>query len=123
MIHTVLFYFMATNLLNLPLYVFFLWILMTFNSIWLYIQAKVTALSFLKRKDPFLINWINLNSITAAFVFTSFFPYPYIVNKDYIMTDDLVSNLCLLIVLTLRSILDYHFAWDPLYKQGISLNK
>jgi hypothetical protein len=110
LVHAALFYFVGTNLLNLPLFTFFLWILFTFNSVWL------SVLRILIPRELVIREWIQLNSITAAFIFAYFF-YPYFIDSSYTMTDEFSSNIVLLVILTSRTILDYGFGWTNFYKQ------
>lgn len=112
LIHVTLFYFIGTNLNNLPLFTFFLWVLFTFNSIWLAVMRMIIP------KELIIPEWIQLNSITAAFLFAYFFPYPYFIGKsNYEMLDDIASNVILLVILISRSILDYVCGWKDFYVQ------
>lgn len=110
LIHATFFYFIGSNLSNFPLFIFFLWVLFTFNAVWLSVLRKLIE------KELVIPEWIQLNSITAAFLFTYFF-YPYFIDSNYTITDDFSSNLILLFVLGFRSTLDYFFGWKDFYSQ------
>jgi hypothetical protein len=110
LVHAALFYFIGSNLSNFPLFIFFLWVLFVFNAVWL------SVLRQLVEKELVIPEWIQLNSITAAFLFTYFF-YPYFIDSNYTVTDDYSSNLILLFVLGFRTFFDYSFGWKDFYSQ------
>lgn len=110
LIHAALFYFIGTNLSNFPLFTFFLWILFSFNTVWLCVLRKLIE------KELIIPEWVQLNSITSAFLFTYFF-YPYFIDPNYVISNDFPSNLMLLLVLGFRTAFDYFFGWKDFYSQ------
>lgn len=107
LVHAILFYFVGSNLTNFPLFVFFLWLLFTFNTAWLAALRRLV-------NELVIPEWIQLNLITAAFLFT-YFLYPYFVDSNYTIVDDYSSNLIILFVLGIRTALDYIFGWKDFY--------
>jgi hypothetical protein len=107
LVHAALFYFIGSNLTNFPLFVFFLWILFTFSTAWLFVLRRLV-------KELVIPEWIQLNLITAAFLFT-YFLYPYFVDSNYKIVDDYSSNLVLMFLLGIRTALDYIFGWKDFY--------
>jgi hypothetical protein len=108
LVHAALFYFIGSNLSNFPVFIFFLWVLFTFNAVWL------SGSRLILPSELVIPEWIQLNSITSAFLFAYFF-YPYFIDSNYTINDDFSSNFILLTVLTARSILDYVFGWRNFY--------
>lgn len=107
LIHAALFYFIGSNF---PLFIFFIWVLFSFNAVWLSVSRLIVPIELV------VPEWIQLNSITSAFLFGYFF-YPYFIDINYTISDDFSSNFILLVVLTSRSILDYVFGWRNFYQQ------
>jgi hypothetical protein len=108
-IHAVLFFFVASNVLETSRFLLTLWVIMLLNVTWLCFQVKIT--SHMKIKNYFLPSWILINFITVTF-FTIF-----VLRGQNSIDADLEVNLLILTVLASRSVIDYYVGWEGFYNR------
>jgi hypothetical protein len=117
-IHTVLFFLLALNVQNIPVYILYLWSILIFNILWLLIQSALTY-GILKRTDTFIHEWITLNFITVAYISVFIFAYPNLLqsNSNVTVGQDAYLNLQIALVLIFRTVCDYTVGWKKVYNK------
>jgi hypothetical protein len=103
----IILYFIGTNIYDIYIFASLVTVLMVVDPIWCF------YMKYQLEDDSFAIEWMQLNAITAGF-FASFLLLPINLQP----TDKMYISLTFFIVLTLRTILDYIFAWPMLYSKG-----
>ena len=101
---------MGTNIENIYVFASIVTVLMIVDPIWCY------YMKYRLRDDSFAIEWMQINAITAGF-FASFLVL-FLHLQSLQIQDKTYISLAFFIVLTLRTILDYIFAWPKLYAKG-----
>jgi hypothetical protein len=115
-VHSALFLFLGTHLIDISFFILILWIIMSSNTIWLIIQAIATHLK-LERTDIFLQEWIILNFNTAAFLSVFVFTFQNLFSDNDILSKNEFLNVVIIAVLLARSLADYIVGWREIYNK------
>ncbi len=115
---TILFYFIALNISDTAFFIFSLWLVMGFNSVWLVIHGKLTK-AVLKKQYLVRREWIFLNLNTFAFLSVFLFSSPNLLSINHFVGNDSLLNFIILMVLFSRILTDYVSSWEQFYETTI----
>jgi hypothetical protein len=112
---TIMYLFIAVNIMDSAFFLYSLWILMAFNSVWLVLYGKILKS---KLKKQFLIHreWIFLDLNTLAFLSVFLFASPNLFSINGIVEGDNAINFLILIILFGRALTGYIISWNEFYQ-------
>jgi hypothetical protein len=119
---TIMYFFLALNIMDAEFFLYSLWTLMAFNSVWLVVYSKILKW---KLKKQYLIHreWVFLNLNTLAFLSVILFAFPNLLSIDKFVESDSWLNFLILIILFGRVLTDYITSWTEFYQSAIKLGK
>lgn len=115
---TIMYLFIAVNIMDSAFFLYSLWILMAFNSVWLVVYGKILKS---KLKKQFLIHreWIFLDLNTLAFLSVFLFASPNLLSINKIVESDSAINFLIFIILFSRALTGYIISWSEFYQPAI----
>ncbi len=119
---TIMYYFIAVNILEPAFFIFSLWLVMAFNSGWLVVYSKIIKW---KLKKQYLVRreWVLLNLNTLAFLSVFLFASPNLLSIKHIVGDDILLNFLIMVILFARVLTDYIIFWQEYYQPAIELRR
>jgi hypothetical protein len=123
---TIMYFFVGLNILDAAFFIFSLWIVMAFNSVWLLVYGKIIKRT-LKKQYLVRREWVLLNLNTLAFLSIFLFASPNLLSLSQIAGNDslFAGNDSLLnffiLVLFSRILTDYIISWEDFYQGAIKV--
>lgn len=115
---TIMYLFIAVNIMDSAFFLYSLWILTAFNSVWLVVHSKILKS---KLKKQFLIHreWIFLDLNTLAFLSVFLFASPNLLSINQFVESDSAINFLISLILFSRALTGYIISWNEFYQPAI----